>query len=254
MHESPVAKMARGSVLVLEMQDPVSRNALSRGMLSDLREAIGHPDAGVLGIVITGGAECFSSGGDFRELRGTREDLLYDDAVSQVVAAILASDRIIVAAIEGPCMGAAADIALACDYRIAGAGAFLQIPAVRLGLLYNPEAINRLRRRYPPDTVRRLLLTGERFDGQVACQAGLFSRVVSRGASAGTAVRDLAALGPQHADAVRATKRLLSDLETGQASPPDWQERRTELLDSESRREAVRQMHARFIHKTEPPR
>ncbi|MDU7587553.1 MAG: enoyl-CoA hydratase/isomerase family protein [Acidovorax sp.] len=254
MREDPVAKMARGPVLVLEMQDPASRNALSRGMLEGLCEAIGHAGAGVLGIVITGGAECFSAGGDFRELQGTREDLRYDDAVSQVVAAILASDRIIVAAIEGPCMGAAADIALACDYRIAGAGAFLQIPAVRLGLLYNPEAIDRLRRKYPSDTVRRLLLAGERFDDQAACQAGLFSRVVGRGASAETAVQGLAALRPQHADAVQATKRLLSDLDTGQAGTADWQERRTELLDSEPRREAVRQMHARFVHKTEPPR
>ncbi|MBN9401429.1 MAG: enoyl-CoA hydratase/isomerase family protein, partial [Burkholderiales bacterium] len=157
---------------MLEMNDPASRNALSRGMLAGLSEAIGHVDANVLGIVLTGGADCFSAGGDFRELKGTSEDLGYDEAVSAVVATILASDRIVVAAIEGPCMGAAADIALACDYRIAGAGGFVQIPAVRLGILYNPAAVERIGRSYPRDTVRRLLLAGERFDDHEARRAG----------------------------------------------------------------------------------
>jgi enoyl-CoA hydratase/carnithine racemase len=218
-------------------------------MLSCLTEAIGRADAETLGIVLTGGAQCFSAGADFRELTGTSRDLGYDDAVAGVVAAILGSDRVVVAAVEGPCMGAAADIALACDYRIAGAGSFMQIPAVRLGILYNPAAIERIGRSCPRDTVRRLLLAGERFDDHEARRAGLFSRVVPQGGSLDAAVRDLQRLDGRQADAVRATKRLLADLEAGRADRTQWEKRRAELLDSEQRGIAIRQAHEHFANK-----
>ncbi|MFC5427453.1 enoyl-CoA hydratase/isomerase family protein [Paraburkholderia denitrificans] len=254
MSENLVKKTTKDTVLVLEMNDPAARNALSRDMLSGLSAAIGNVGADILSIVITGGIDCFSAGGDFRELKGTSEDLDYDDAVSGVVALILASDRVIVAAIEGPCMGAAADIALACDYRVAGAGSFMQIPAVRLGLLYSPAAIERIRRLYPRDTVRRLLLAGERFDAHEARRAGLYSRVVPTGESVSVAVRDLRKLDWRQADAVRATKQLLSDLEAGQADTDHWQKRRIELLDSEQRHIAIKQAHERFVDKHGPHR
>ena len=250
MSEDLVKKSCSGTVLILEMNDLATRNALSRSMLSGLREAIGHAGADILSIVITGGIDCFSAGGDFRELKGTSQDLDYDDAVSAVIASILSSDRIVVAAIEGPCMGAAADIALACDYRVAGVGGFLQIPAVRLGLLYNPAAIDRIRRSYPADTVKRLLLAGERLDDHDACRAGLFSRVVPKGDSVSIAVQDLQKLELRQADAVRATKQLLSDLESGAADMDYWQKRRIQLLDSEQRLSAIKQAHARFVHKS----
>lgn len=250
MSENFVQKTIDGTVLILEMNDLVARNALSRRMLSSLAEAIGNPGAEILSIVITGGMDCFSAGGDFRELKGTSQDLEYDDAVSAVVAAILASDRIVVAAIEGPCIGAAADIALTCDYRVVGVGGFIQIPAVRLGLLYNPAAIDRIRRLYPPDAVRRLLLAGERLHDHEACRAGLFSRVVPTGESVSMVVQDLQKLDGQQADAVHATKRLLSDLETGRANMDYWQQRRIELLDSEQRRNAIKQAQERFVNKS----
>lgn len=249
MTDNFVQKTTNGTVLILEMKDVASRNALSLGMLSGLSEAIRNAGADILGIVITGGSDCFSAGGDFRELKGTSQDLDYDNAVSAVVAAILASDRIVVAAIEGACMGAAADLALACDYRVAGVGGFIQIPAVRLGLLYNPAAIDRIRRFYTPDTVRRLLLAGERFNDHEACRAGLFSRVVPTGESLSTAVQDLQKLDGQQAAAVRATKQLLSDLDAGRADMDYWQQRRIELLDSEQRRSAIQQAHERFVNK-----
>lgn len=249
MNENLIQKTTEGAILVLEMKDPASRNALSRGMLSGLTEVISSASTDVLGIVITGGADCFSSGGDFRELKGTGEDLEYDHAIASLTTTILSSDRIVVAAIEGPCMGAAADIALACDYRIAGEGSFMQIPAVRLGLLYNPEAIDRLRRLHRADTVARLLLAGERFDAQAACQAGLFSRVVPRGDAVRMALQDLRTLGSQQAQAVRATKQLLSALDAGRANMEHWQARRMELLDSEERQLAIEQAQERFVNK-----
>src|SRR5690606_29537891 len=121
MSKDMVRQSVQGSVLILRMQALTSRNALSRDLLAGLVDAVKAPQADVVSIVITGGTECFSAGADFHELQGTREDAAYDDAVSRLTDVILSSDRIIVAAIEGPCLGAAADVALSCDFRIAGA-------------------------------------------------------------------------------------------------------------------------------------
>jgi enoyl-CoA hydratase/carnithine racemase len=249
MNEKRVETRIQGGALVVQMQDPASRNALSRAMLAGLTEAIEAVGVDIPGIVITGEGGCFSAGADFRELKGTRQDLEYDQAVARLIASILASDRIIVAAVEGACMGAAADIALACDYRIAGEGSFMQVPAVRLGLLYNPEAIERLSRLYRADTVRRLLLAGERFDAHEACRAGLFSCVVPRGESLARVLQALEPLDGQQADAIRSTKRLLSELESGRVDMNHWQRRRLELLDSEQRKHAIQKAHERFVHK-----
>lgn len=252
MNRNLVRQSIQGSVLVLRMQAMASRNALSRSLLAGLLDSIRAPQADILSIVVTGGDDCFSAGADFHELDGTREDAAYDDAVSQLTDAIMSSDRVVVAAIEGPCLGAAADVALSCDFRVAGAGSYIQIPAVYLGLLYKPEAVARLAHRYPGDTVRRLLLAGERFAAHDARRAGLFSRVVPRGSSLAVATRELQRLGSAQADALRASKQLLSQLEAGKADMAHWQRVRLELLDSGQRRAAIQQARERHVLKSSP--
>lgn len=228
------------SVLCLQLNVPERRNALSRALLRELTDHITGADQSVRGIVITGGEEAFSAGADFRELTGTDEDIGYDDAVSEVTAAIVQSSRIVIAAIEGPCLGAAADIALTCDLRIAGESSYIQVPAIRLGLLYNPTAIDRLRRSYPLDSVRRLLLLGERFDAAAALDAGFLSKIAPTGGAASLAIEWLRHAPGLTIPAVAATKQLLGDPDPEAGKKECWQERRRALLVSEERVTAVK--------------
>lgn len=240
-----VAKERVGDVVSLVLDAPERRNALSFGLLAELSTTLTEGTEGATGIVISGSGGAFSAGADFTNLTGTSRDIDFDDAVERVVEAIMSSPIPVVAAVEGPCIGAGAHLALACDLRIAGAGSFLQVPAVRLGLLYSPRAIAWLAGTFPRDSVRRLLLLGERFDAADAVEARLFSKVVPAGTALHQATQALAALSPDHLDALASTRELLNSLDSNQYDEATWQQRRKDLLDSPARAQAIRQAQAR---------
>jgi enoyl-CoA hydratase/carnithine racemase len=229
-----------GTVLTLELAVPERRNALSRDVLATLRAELRAPAGSV---VITGGADVFSAGADLRELTGTVADRAIDDEIGRTVEALSALPVPTIAAIEGACVGAAVDLALACDVRIVGAGAFFELPAVRLGLLYSPPATIRMRRTLPDETLARLLLLGERIAGQDAVHAGLVSRCVPAGSAGAEAVAAAARLPADATDAMRATKALLV---ADDPDPAAWETIRAGLLGSPRRRRAVAEAQARL--------
>lgn len=233
-----------GRVLHLVLDAPARRNALSRPMLAALTEAVVNLAPEATGIVISGRGAGFSAGADFHELTGTSEDLGYDEAVSAARDAITGCPRVVVAALEGPCLGAAADLALACDLRVAAEDSYLQVPAVRLGLFYNPAALRRAGKAFSADAVRRLFLLGEAFPAPEAHGAGLVSHVVRHGEAVSTALELLEVIEPAELDAMAATKAFLEavldgDEHTLPGQDETWQLRRRALLDSPTRRDAV---------------
>ena len=136
-------------------------------------------------------------------------------------------------------MGGAIDIVLACDLLVAGDDAFFQVPATRMGLLYNPKAILRWRKRLSGLTLRRLLLAGERLTAEAAFQAGVVSHVVPAG-TVQDKCRELASRVLQGSSAaVAATKGLLVALESGNVKLSGWDKLRREILASSERLESV---------------
>lgn len=226
-------------VLQVVIDAPERRNALSREVLDALLVALTAVDERVTGVVISGRGDVFSAGADFRDLTGTSADLAYDKAVAELTATIRGLPVVVIAALEGPCIGAAADLALSCDLRVAAEGSYLQVPAVRLGLLYNPTTVNRLRQSFPRDSVRRLLLLGERFEPEEALRAGLVSCVVPRGDAVRRATDLLQPTTPAHLGAIGATKAMLAEQESGDFDATVWEEHRRALLDSPERQIAV---------------
>lgn len=243
-----------GSVVHLVLDAPERRNALSRPMLAALAAELSSLDDRTTGVVISGRGTAFSAGADFAEITGTSADVEYDDAVSAVRTAITYAPCLAVAALEGPCLGAAADLALACDVRIAAEGSTIHVPAVRLGLLYNPAALRRATRELPLATVRRLFLLGERFTAAQALAGGLVSHVVPDGESVEYAVSILTAFTPDQVPALAATKAFLAACtdgdETRTAADPRWERLRLELLDSPARAAAIAAAHARHTTTT----
>ncbi len=136
-------------------------------------------------------------------------------------------------------MGGAVDIALACDFLVASEEAFFEIPAARLGLLYNPEAVKRWHVRLSGQTLRRMLLLGERFTATEAENAGVVSHVVAKGSTLQKS-RELAARITQSSPkVVAATKGMLVALESGETDLARWEKIRRKILDSPERRESV---------------
>jgi enoyl-CoA hydratase/carnithine racemase len=236
----PLRLSIDAGIATLTLDRPACRNALSRELLAALRAGIGQAVAeATRAIIVTGAGGCFSAGADFSELTGSTADAGFDDALADIVTAIRTAPATVIAAIDGPCMGAALDLALACDLRVASAQAAFELPALRLGLLYNPAAIARLQRSLPANTVARLLLLGERITGPEAAAAGLATHVAAGSSSLASALemaRKLLAFPPR---AATETKRLLVALAEGASDVTPWQAIRMDILGSPERRVAL---------------
>jgi enoyl-CoA hydratase/carnithine racemase len=222
------------------LDNPGRKNALSLALLADLSEKLAMAlENDARAVILSGAGDVFSAGADFADLTGTIDDLAMDDAIEKAVIQIRDMPAPVIAAIEGPCMGGAVDIALACDFLVASKEAFFEVPAARLALLYNPEAVRRWRARLSGLTLRRMLILGERFTAAQAVQAGVVSHLAAEG-SALEKSRELADRAAKSSrDAVAATKGLLVALEAGETDLARWEKIRREILDSPERHESV---------------
>ena len=241
-----VVTSSRDGVLEVILENTRRRNALSRSILSELRRAIDDAAAGEFGAVVLAGAgDAFSAGADLADLEGTIDDRAVDDAIRGAALSIRDCAVPVIAAVEGPCIGAALEVALSCDAIVAAEGARFALPATHLGLLYDPRAVARLRLRLSPAALRWLLVLGEPVDADTGAAMGLVARVVREG-TARVEARALAErVSTRSPPAVIATRRLLNELEQGIARPDEWERARLDCLDSTERRERVAQAKAR---------
>ncbi len=230
----------KDDICELVLDNPGRKNALSLDLLADLNEKLAIAlENDARAVILSGSGEVFSAGADFADLSGTIDDLAMDDAIEKAIIQIHDMPAPVIAAIEGPCMGGAVDIALACDFLVASKEAFFEVPAARLALLYNPSAVRRWGARLSGLTLRRMLILGERFTAAEAVQAGVASHLVAEG-SALEKSRELADRAAKCSrDAVAATKGLLVALEAGETDLARWEKIREQILDSPERRESV---------------
>ncbi len=164
-----------------------SRNSLSAAMWKELRRFAKdvERDGAVRVILLAGDETVFSSGADIREFAAFRAPgatRAYDDLVESSLCALEAVRQPTLACIAGPCVGAGASLACACDLRIASDGAYFMVPAARLGLGYDPRGIARFVRVFGDSAVRGLLLGGQRCDASSAHSLGAVHRLVKPGA------------------------------------------------------------------------
>lgn len=163
-----------------------SRNALSSAMWTELRRfaRTAARDHAVRVILVAGDETVFSSGADIREftaLRAPGATRAYDDLVESALRALEAVPQPTVACVAGPCVGAGASLACACDLRVATEDACFMVPAARLGLGYDPRGIARFVRVFGDSVARGLLLGAGRCDARTAQGCGAVHRVVRPG-------------------------------------------------------------------------
>jgi enoyl-CoA hydratase/carnithine racemase len=230
----------RDRVVAITLMRPERRNALSLELLGGLSEALANdvPDDATA-VVLTGAGKCFSAGGDFKSLKGTIEDKAIDEAIEACTSAIRQLPIPVIAAISGPCMGGAFDLAMSCDVRIASDKAVFQVPATRLGLLYNPRSIARLRLLLGRDAVFRIMIMGERLDAIAALKNGVVSKVVPGDKCFEAAMTMAESTAANVPAAVAATKGFLNAFDGDDFDPAHWQKVYEELLSSPEREAAV---------------
>jgi enoyl-CoA hydratase len=184
-----IARHLDGDVAVIEIDRHERRNALDAAHCDALREAV--QQKGARAIVITGAGSSFCSGADL----GAVYDSAFRDALDAMLAAVTDISVPVLAAINGPAIGAGAQLALACDLRVAAREATFAIPTARLGIAVNPWTIRRLALLAGAGTAQAMLIGGEILDAARALQCGLASRAGDRAAALAWA-HELAELAP----------------------------------------------------------
>ncbi len=176
-----------GAVLRVTVNRPEKRNALSREVLEELRETFGaHRDDGALkAAVLTGaGDKSFAAGGDLRDLEGLRS---HEAAVGMAEQAKRALDSLrtfpvpVVAALNGSAMGGGAELAMACDFRVAAAHARIGFVQGRLNITSAWGGGVDLMRRVGPDRALALLCRGAMLDCGEAFAQGLIDGYAEAG-------------------------------------------------------------------------
>ncbi|MEE8396837.1 MAG: enoyl-CoA hydratase/isomerase family protein [bacterium] len=176
-------------LLRVTLNRPEKRNALSRDLLGQLRETFeGHRgDDALKAAVLTGaGDKSFAAGGDLRDLDGIRS---HGAAVEMAEQAKEALDSIrsfpvpVVAALNGNALGGGAELAMACDFRVAAAHARIGFVQGRLNITSAWGGGVDLMRRIGPDRALALLCRGDLLDGAQARGEGLLDAACEAGES-----------------------------------------------------------------------
>jgi enoyl-CoA hydratase len=216
----------RGAVGWIVLNRPDQINAINddirRGVPAALAELDSDPSVRV--IVIRGAGERgFCAGADIKERRATESSIQVRRRMqkSRWIEALDRTEKPVIAAIHGYCMGGGMELALACDVRFAAPDAVFALPETGLGLIPGGGGTQRLGSVVGPGRALDLLLTGDRMDAAQALVIGLVTRVAGSVDSLGdevTALAERIAVKPPAAtlfvkQAARASTQL--DLKSG---------------------------------------
>jgi len=165
-------------VAVVTLNNP-KVNALSQAVLTRLRAVAEDLTANPPGaVVITGGERIFAAGADISEFGGTAEGERIGHGFHSTLDDVAAIPRFVIAAVSGYALGGGCELALACDYRIAGEKAVFGQPEVLLGIIPGGGGTQRLPRVVGVSRAKELVITGRQVKSDEALRIGLADEVV----------------------------------------------------------------------------
>lgn len=226
MSDEAILQQRHGHVVVLTLNRPDTRNALCEDMY-DAFEAIFpalNEDLSVRAVILTGAGSAFCAGGNLVQMRdrsgmfgGSPEQIQfnYRAGIQRVPRAFARLDVPIIAAVNGPAIGAGNDLACMCDLRIAADSARFAESFVKVGIVPGDGGCWLLPRIVGAARAAEMILTGDALNAQQALRIGLVSDVVASEqlpASALALANRIAANPPQ---VLRWSKKLLRKAEAG---------------------------------------
>src|SRR5580700_810538 len=224
MSDSPDALVERrGHVLIVTLNRPEARNALSPAMMALLRQAWDQVDTdpGIRVCVLTGAGGAFCAGADLKAMTSDHPGSRLGDFDLSVIEPLLKGRRLtkpLIAAVEGPAIAGGTEILQATDIRIAGRSAKFGVSEARWGLFPLGGSAVRLPRQIPYTVAADLLLTGRHISAAEALSIGLIGHVVPDGQALAKALEiadAIAANGPVAVRAILAAMRQTEGMAEG---------------------------------------
>ena len=221
---SPFLQIEReGGIVTVRMNHPDTRNALTtREQIQEFVDlcAVLRRDMSVRVMVLTGNGSAFCAGGNVKDMHerggifaGSPYELrnTYRDGIQRIPLAIYELDIPVIAAVNGPAMGAGLDLACMCDIRLAAPKAIFAESFVRLGIVPGDGGAWLLPRIIGIPKASLMAFTGDAIDAAKALEWGLVEQVCTHETlqSEAQALARRIASNPGHA--LRLCKRLLRE-------------------------------------------
>ncbi|TCD16366.1 enoyl-CoA hydratase [Oricola cellulosilytica] len=170
----------RGEVGLITLNRPKAMNALNAELAQELLDAVQKFDGdnNIGAIVITGSEKAFAAGVDIKEMQSLEYvDVLMNDFIS-VWDRFAASRKPVIAAVAGYALGGGCELAMMCDFIIAGESAKFGQPEITLGVMPGIGGTQRLARAIGKAKTMEMCLTGRHMTAAEAESSGLVARVV----------------------------------------------------------------------------
>ena len=218
-----------GGVATLFLDRPEKLNALDRALWRSIPEAVAALDADpdVRVIVLAGKGKAFCAGIDLMDhaqglaggsLTGgegsavAKRRQLYDDirAYQDTCSSFANTNKPVIAAVHGACIGAGMDLITACDIRLASAEATFSVRETRIAMVADVGSLQRLPRVIGDGAAREWIFTGGDYSAQRAREVQLLNEVLPDPAALMARVRELAAtIAANSPLAVQGSKHVL---------------------------------------------
>ena len=199
---------------VVTMNRPASRNALGRAMMEEFRATLEalrfNQDVRVV-ILRSAVPKIFCAGADLKE-RATMskpEVAAFVHGLRSSFSALASLPMPTIAAIEGAALGGGLEMALACDFRIAGAEAVLGLPETSLAIIPGAGGTQRLARLVGPARAKELIFSARRLTAAEAATYGVVSHAVDAGKAFERSLALAGAILPHGPVAVRMAKEAI---------------------------------------------
>jgi enoyl-CoA hydratase/carnithine racemase len=220
-----------GHIVVLTLNHPALRNPVSEpeiveGLVRACERM--NADMSVRAAILTGAGSAFSSGGNLKKMAaaGGQADAppwenrrWYKQGIQRIPLAFESLEVPIIAAVNGPAIGAGCDLACMCDIRIAARSASFAESFVKVGLVPGDGGAWLLPRAVGQSRARQMAFTGDAITAEQALAYGLVSEVVDDDQLLSTAINLAARIAANPPHALRMTKRLMN---SAQMMPLDY--------------------------------
>lgn len=169
-----------GRVGLITLNRPQALNALNAQLVSEVNQALDalEADANIGCIVLTGSKKAFAAGADIKEMAELTYPQIYMDDLFSDSDRVANRRKPIIAAVNGFALGGGCELALMCDFILAGDNAKFGQPEINLGVLPGMGGTQRLTRAVGKAKAMEMCLSGRMIDAVEAERCGIVARIV----------------------------------------------------------------------------